>query len=103
MMRPWITLALAAGLLTAQETPKPDPTPAPAPAQEPKPATPPQEAKPAEQAVPTAETPAPANAPFDQWRPSQRKLAFMLNRAALAGHELGYFQSHPKAGDVRTA
>ncbi|MBI3130852.1 MAG: hypothetical protein HYZ13_05800 [Acidobacteria bacterium] len=94
MMRPWITLALAAGLLTAQETPKPEPAPAPAPAQEP---------KPAEQAVPAVETPAPVNAPFDQWRPSQRKLAFMLNRAALAGHELGYFQSHPRAGDVRSA
>ncbi len=90
MMRPWTTLALAAGLLTAQEAPKPTPAPA-------------QEPQPAAQAAPAAETPAPATATFDQLRPSQRKLAFMLNRAALAGHELGYAQSHPKAGDVRGA
>ncbi len=98
MMRPWITLALAAGLMTAQETPKPEPQPAtpPAPASAPAAATP-------AQAPAVAETPVPATAPFDQWRPSQRKLAFMLTRAALAGHELGYFQSHPKAGDVRGA
>lgn len=91
-MRPWITLALAAGLLTAQDAPKPEAAPAPAPAQDPAPA-----------ATPAAETPAPANAPFDQLRPSQRKLAFMLNRAAFASHELGYFQSHPKAPEVRAA
>ncbi|HJW34174.1 MAG TPA: hypothetical protein VJ505_12470 [Holophagaceae bacterium] len=101
-MRPWITLALAAGLLTAQDAPKPEPKPAP----EPQPAAQAAPAAPAPapaQAPAVAETPAPANAPFDQWRPSQRKLAFMLNRAALAGHELGYYQSHPKAGDVRAA
>jgi hypothetical protein len=96
MMRPWMTLALAAGLLSAQDAPKPEPKPAP----EPQPAV---QAAPAPQAAPAAETPAPANAPFDQWRPSQRKFAFMLHRAALAGHELGYYQSHPKAGDVRSA
>ncbi|HJV91712.1 MAG TPA: hypothetical protein VJ623_15475 [Holophagaceae bacterium] len=93
-MRPWITLALAAGLLTAQETPKPEPAPAPTPAPAPAPVA---------QAVPAAETPAPANAPFDQLRPTQRKFAYTLNRAALAGHELGYFQSHPKAIEVRGA
>lgn len=108
MMRPWITLALAAGLLSApssaqarsrilgQDAPKPEPKPAP----EPQPAA---QVAPAAAPAPAVETPAPANAPFDQWRPSQRKLAFMLNRAALAGHELGYFQSHPKSADVRSA
>ncbi len=96
MNRPWITLALAAGMLTAQDAkpePKPEPAQAPAAAQAPAPAP----------AVAQAETPAPANAPFDQQRPSQRKLAYLLTRAALAGHELGYFQSHPKAPEVRNA
>ena len=92
MKRTWITLALAAGLLTAQETPKPEPSPTPAPVPAPAPA-----------AQAPAEAPAPATAPFDQLRPSQRKLAYMLYRAALAGHELGYFQSHPKAPEVRSA
>ena len=99
MKRTWITLALAAGLLTAQD-PKPEPAPAPVPVPAPAPA--PAPAPTPAQAAP-AETPAPANAPFDQLRPSQRKLAYMLHRAALAGHELGYLQSHPKALDVRSA
>jgi hypothetical protein len=40
---------------------------------------------------------------FDQLRPTQRKFNYMLWRAALAGHELGYYQSHPKAPEVKAA
>jgi hypothetical protein len=41
--------------------------------------------------------------PFDQLRPSQRKLAYTLHRAALSAHELGYYRSHPRAIEVREA
>jgi hypothetical protein len=41
--------------------------------------------------------------PFDQLRPTQRKLAYTLNRAALSAHELGTYRSHPKAVEVRDA
>lgn len=103
MKRTWITLALAAGMLTAQDAPKPEPKPEPVPApQAPAPQAPAPEPPPAAQAAP-AEAPAPADTPFEKLRPTQRKLAFMLHRAALAGHELAYFQSHPKAPEVRSA
>jgi hypothetical protein len=41
--------------------------------------------------------------PFDQLRPTQRKLAYTLHRAALAAHELGTYRSHPRAIEVREA
>jgi hypothetical protein len=47
--------------------------------------------------------PKPEPKAFDQLRPSQRKLAYTLQRAALSAHELGYYRSHPKAIEVREA
>ncbi len=87
-MRSWITLLLAAGLLSAQEAPAPAPTPAPTPQEAPK-----AQAEP----VKVAEE----FKIFEQLRPTQRKFHYLLWRAALAGHELGYYQSHPKAHDVK--
>jgi hypothetical protein len=40
---------------------------------------------------------------FEALRPSQRKLAYTLYRAALSAHELGYYRSHPRAVEVREA
>lgn len=93
-MRPWITLFLAAGLLSAQDAPAPAPQEAPKPAAE----APKQEAPKAEPAKAAEEFKT-----FDQLRPTQRKFNYMLWRAALAGHELGYYQSHPKAPEVKAA
>lgn len=117
MQRSWVmALIVGSGLLA--QTPPPEPPPAPAPTapapeakpQEPKPETPkapePAEAKPAAQeaapAAPVAKA-APEAKPFDQWRPTQRKYAYDLDRAALAAHELGYYRSHPKAIEIRDA
>jgi hypothetical protein len=47
--------------------------------------------------------PQPEQKSFEQLRPSQRKLAYTLHRAALSAHELGYYRSHPKAVEVRDA
>jgi hypothetical protein len=60
-------------------------------------------------APPKVETPTPAETKvaeakaFDQLRPTQRKLAYTLNRAALSAHELGYYRSHPQVIEVRDA
>ncbi|NWJ41314.1 MAG: hypothetical protein HXX12_10115 [Geothrix sp.] len=88
MQRRWaMALILASGLLA--QTPPAEPPPAPA--QVPAP-----EAKPAE-----VNPEVPAAKPFDQLRPTQRKLAYTLHRAALAAHELGTYRSHPRAIEVR--
>ncbi|MFN7958758.1 MAG: hypothetical protein U0P46_10635 [Holophagaceae bacterium] len=99
MQRRWaMALILATGL--AAQTPPAEPPPAPT-------QVPPPEAKPAEvkPEVPVAskvEEAKPAETkPFDQLRPTQRKLAYALHRAALAAHELGTYRSHPRAIEVR--
>ena len=110
MQRSWVmVIILASGLLA--QTPPPEPPPAPtqapttAPAPEPKPA----DVKPEAPATPQAEEPKPAVAkapeakPFDQLRPTQRKMAYTLHRAALSAHELGYYRSHPRTIEVREA
>lgn len=74
-MRSWPLLLLAAGLSFAQEG--------------------------APQAPATQAVEAPKG--FDQLRPTQRKFQYFLWRAALAGHELAYFQNHPKAPEVKAA
>ena len=44
----------------------------------------------------------PVDAPgFDKLKPTQRKFAYYLYRAALAGDEIGYLQNHPKALDIK--
>ena len=105
MQRPWVMAFIVASSLLAQ-TPPPEPPPAPVqvPAPEPKPA----DVKPDVQAAPQVEAPKPAETkaeakPFDQLRPSQRKLAYALHRAALAAHELGLYRSHPRTLEVREA
>lgn len=109
MQRSWVLAVIVGSGLLAQ-TPPPEPPPTPAPAPQPKPGEGTPEAPP-----PAPEPPPPAPAPaepavravepkaFDQLWPSQRKLAYTLHRAALAGHELGYYRSHPKAVEVREA
>ena len=100
MQRSWVMAFIVGSGLLAQ-TPPPEPPPVPAPAaQAPvaqSPATPaPAPQTPVVQAAPEAK-------PFDQWRPTQRKFAYDLDRAALAAHELGYYRSHPRAIEVRDA
>jgi hypothetical protein len=103
MKRSWVMAIIVASGLLAQAPPS---APPPPPAQEPAPTTLPAEVKP-EATAPKVEEPkavvAPETRPFDQLRPSQRKLAYTLNRAALSAHELGYYRSHPKAVEVRDA
>lgn len=106
MQRSWVmAITLASGLLAQTPPPEPPPAPTQAPAPEPKPV----EAKPEAPPVLQVDEPkipevkAPESKPFDQLRPSQRKLAYTLNRAALSAHELGYYRSHPKAIEVREA
>ncbi|MDR3683904.1 MAG: hypothetical protein P4L11_09250 [Geothrix sp.] len=100
MQRRWVmAILVASGLLAQAPPPAPIPVPvqAPAPGQKPTPAA--------------AEAPAPPKAEeqplepkaFEQLRPTKRKLAYTLYRAALAAHELGYYRSHPKAIEVREA
>jgi hypothetical protein len=107
MQRSWVMAVIVASGLLAQTPP---PEPPPAPTQAPAPAQPPaEEPKPAE--VKPEPAPAPKvdevkvaeSKPFDQLRPTQRKLAYTLHRAALAAHELGYYRSHPKVMEVREA
>ena len=44
----------------------------------------------------------PVEAPgFDKLKPTQRKFAYYLYRAALAGDEIGYLQNHPKALEIK--
>lgn len=38
---------------------------------------------------------------FDKLKPSQRKFAYYLYRAAVAGHDIMYLQSHPASLDIR--
>ncbi len=106
MQRTWVMAMLVASGLLAQTPP---PVPPPAPVQAPAPEPPPAEVKKDALPVPMTEAPKPveAKAPesksFDQLRPTQRKLAYTLNRAALSAHELGYYRSHPRAVEVRDA
>ncbi|HEX9082427.1 MAG TPA: hypothetical protein VF768_09110 [Holophagaceae bacterium] len=95
MQRSWITAFIVASGLLAQ-TPPPEPPPAPAPAAQAP------ESQPAPKAA-EPQAPAPEAKPFDQWRPTQRKYAYTLERALLAAHELGYYRSHPQAIEVRDA
>ena len=106
MRRHWVMAIIVASGLLAQAPP---PVPPPAPAQAPAPEAKPGEVKP-EATVAPVQTPAPEvkpqsseAKPFDQLRPSQRKLAYTLRRAALSAHELGYYRSHPKVLEVREA
>ena len=107
MHRSWVmTFIVASGLLA--QAPPPEPPPAPAPAAQ-APEAKPVAAKPQEPKAPEAEVKAAPQAPvaeampFDQWRPSQRKYAYTLDRAVLAAHELGYYRSHPRTVEVRDA
>ncbi|MBP1771925.1 MAG: hypothetical protein H6P99_1088 [Holophagaceae bacterium] len=109
MQRSWVmAVIVASGLLAQTPPPEPPPVPTQVPAPEPKPA----EAKPEPPPAPKAEEAKPVEAkpadvrvseakPFDQLRPTQRKLAYTLHRAALSAHELGYYRSHPKVMEVR--
>ena len=99
MQRRWVMAMIVASGLLAQTPPQ---EPVPAPTQAPAPEVKPTEVKPEVQAAPAPPAPA-APKPFDQLRPTQRKLAYTLHRAALAAHELGVYRSHPRAVEVREA
>lgn len=107
MQRSWVmALIVGSGLLA--QTPPPAPPPAPeAKPVEPKPeAGSPAAPVPVQEVKPGATDAKPVAAeakPFDQWRATQRKYAYDLDRAALAAHELGYYRSHPRAIEVRDA
>ncbi len=99
MQRSWVMAIILASGLLAQVPPA---EPPPAPTQEPAPT--PSDMKPETPAAPAAETPkTPEASPFEQLRPSQRKLAYTQYRATLAAHELGYYRSHPRAIEAREA
>lgn len=107
MQHSWVlAVILGTGLLAQTPPPEPPPAPAPAPAATPAPAQNPR-AEPVEviqeSPVPPEAKPIPEPTAFEKLRPSQRKLTYTLERAALAGHELGYYRSHPKAVEVREA
>lgn len=100
MHQSWVlAVIVGSGLLAQTPPPAPPPPPAPAEAQVPQPEPKP-DAKADLPPVPKPDTQAEAK-PFDQLRPSQRKLAYTLHRAALSAHELGYYRSHPRAIEVR--
>ncbi|WLT31666.1 hypothetical protein [Geothrix sp. PMB-07] len=101
MQRHWVmALIVASGLLAQTPPQEPPATPVQVPAPETKPAEAVQEPPVAPQATePKAAEPK----AFDQLRPTQRKLAYTLHRAALSAHELGYYRSHPRALEVREA
>ncbi|WP_257313035.1 hypothetical protein [Geothrix fuzhouensis] len=112
MQRRWVLAVIVSSGLLAQTPPPvpPPPAPAPAPTTDPAqvpPQAPPTEPKPAEMKVEVPVVPKPEPQPepnaFNQLRPSQRKLAYTLQRAALSAHELGYYRSHPKAVEAREA
>lgn len=112
MQRHWVmAIIVASGLLAQTPPPAPPPDPVPATLPEAKPAEgkPEGQAPPAQPPAPEAQevkapvAQAPEAKPFDQLRPSQRKLAYTLQRAALSAHELGYYRSHPKVLEVREA
>jgi hypothetical protein len=93
-----MAITLASGLLA--QAPPADPPPAPTQVPAPTPAEVPPEPTP----TPTVDAPKiPDASPFDQLRPSQRKLAYTQYRATLAAHELGYYRSHPRAVEAREA
>lgn len=95
MQRAWIMAALAAGTTLFAQTPPPAATPAPAPAE-----TAPSIEKLGAQGRDMWLVPVEAPG-FDKLKPTQRKLAYYLYRAALAGDEIGYLQNHPKALDIK--
>ena len=106
MQSRWVMAILLASGLLAQTPP---PAPPPAPVQSPLSKSTSAEVKPETPPAPRVENPQAAEAkasevkPFDQLRPSQRKFAYTLHRAALSAHELGYYHSHPRAIEVRDA
>jgi len=106
MQRHWVmAIIVASGLLAQAPPPVPPPAPVQAPAPEAKPAEvqPEAPAAPVQTPAPEVKPQAPEAKPFDQLRPTQRKLAYTLRRAALSAHELGYYRSHPKVLEVREA
>src|SRR5664279_3252862 len=98
MQRSWVmAITLASGLLAQVPPAEPPPAPIQAPAPAPAQVTP-------EPATPKADVPkTPEASPFEQLRPSQRKLAYTQYRATLAAHELGYYRSNPRAVEAREA
>lgn len=104
MQRRWaMALILASGLLAQTPPAEPPSAPAQVPAPEAKPADvkPEVPAAPKPEVVNPAEVKAAEAKAFDQLRPTQRKLAYSLHRAALAAHELGIYRSHPRVIEVR--
>lgn len=104
MQRRWVMAMIVASGLLAQAPPQ-EPPPPPVPVQAPEPPVKPTEAMPEAPVTPKADELKGALPPgvkgFEQLRPTQRKLAYTLHRAALSAHELGFYRSHPKAVDVR--
>ena len=104
MQRSWVMTILVGSALLAQ-TPPPVPVPVPmqTPAPETKPAMAPAEAPvlPRTAVTGTPLATEPEAKAFDQLRPTKRKLAYTLYRAALSAHELGYYRSHPRVMEVR--
>ncbi len=104
MQRRWVMAMIVASGLLAQAPP---PEPPPAPIQSQAPEAKPAESKPDASPGPKVVEPlavavsAPEAKPFEQLRPTQRKLAYTLYRAALSAHELGYYSSHPRIMEVR--
>ena len=95
MQRAWIMAALAAGTTLFAQTPPTVQTPVPAPAET---------APSIEKLGPQGRDMwlVPVGAPgFDKLKPTQRKFAYYLYRAALAGDEIAYLQNHPKALDIK--
>ncbi len=106
MQRTWVmAILVASGLLAQTPPPVPPPVPVQAPTPEPQPAEVKTDASPVPKMdeLKPVESKAPELKSFDQLRPTQRKLAYTLNRAALSAHELGYYRSHPRAIEVREA
>jgi len=108
MHRSWVLAVIVGSGLLAQTPPPAPPPPVPAPAPAPEAAQVPPEPKPADvkpadlPAVPKPDVKVEPKA-FNELRPTQRKLAYTLRRAALSAHELGYYRSHPRAIEVREA
>ena len=104
MQRRWVmAMIVASGLLAQAPPPEPPPVPVQSPASEVKPAESKSDAPPAPKPVEPlpVEARVPEARPFERLRPTQRKLAYTLHRAALSAHELGYYRSHPRVMEVR--